>query len=104
MFRESFVLKEQIDVLVSRKYSGYVHEEEVEEGKPRRNNDYILLFASDTGIHLLQEASEIFMDGTFGTVTCVPPFVQIVFLQAKVGEKRPLPAAFALLTRKVTSV
>jgi hypothetical protein len=81
-----------------------VHEEEVEDGQQRRNNDYILIFASDTGIHLLQEASEIFMDGTFGTVTCVPPFVQIVFLQAKVGEKRPLPAAFALLTRKVTGL
>ena len=31
----------------------------------------------------------------------MPPFTQIVFIQAKVGEVRPLPAAFALLTRKV---
>jgi hypothetical protein len=37
-------------------------------------------------------------DSTFDTVTCCPPFAQIVFLQAKIGDKRPLPAAFALLT------
>ena len=75
--------------------------EEVEGEHRRRNDDYIIVFASDTGIHLLREATDINIDGTFGTVTCVPPFVQIVFLQAKVGDKRPLPAAFALLTRKV---
>ncbi len=39
-------------------------------------------------------------DSTFNMVTCCPPFTQIVFLQAKIGDKRPLPAAFALLTRK----
>ncbi len=43
----------------------------------------------------------IFCDGTFGTVKCCPPFCQIVVLQAKVDEKRALPAAYALLTRKV---
>jgi hypothetical protein len=41
-------------------------------------------------------------DSTFDMVTCCPPFTQIVFLQAKIGDKRPLPAAFALLTRKVS--
>jgi hypothetical protein len=65
---------EQIEVLVASKYSGNVHEEEVEEGKQCQNNDYILVFAPYTRIHLLHQASEIFIDGTFGTLYCVPPF------------------------------
>jgi hypothetical protein len=67
----------------------------------RSNKDFILVFCSDTGIRLLQDAGDIFCDGTFGTVKCCPPFCQIVVLQAKVEDKRALPAAYALLTRKV---
>ncbi len=32
---------------------------------------------------------------------CLPSFKQIVFVQAKIGDKRPLPVAFVLLTQKV---
>ncbi len=41
-------------------------------------------------------------DSNFDMVTCCPPFTQIVFLQVKIGDRRPLPAAFALLTRKIS--
>ena len=83
------------------RYCGYVTEEAMTEDGGRSNKDFILVFCSDTGIRLLQDAGDIFCDGTFGTVKCCPPFCQIVVLQAKVEDKRALPAAYALLTRKV---
>jgi hypothetical protein len=81
------------------RFSGYVHPANGE----RRNRDYLMLFASETGLHILRTCSDVFIDGTFGTVKSVPPFSQIIFIQAKIQDKRALPVAFALLTRKVST-
>jgi len=56
-----------------------------------------------TNTYLFKEPEEIFFfkDGTFETSP--PPFAdgQIVFIHAKLPNGRAMPAAFALLSRKV---
>ncbi len=44
------------------------------------------------------------LDGTFQTVKCLPPFKQILFVQAKIGDTQLLPVAFTLLTQKVDNL
>ena len=43
------------------RHCGYVHPEELGEDGERVNKDFLMLFFSDTGLHILQEANNIFI-------------------------------------------
>jgi len=43
------------------RYCGYVHPEELGEDGERVNKDFLMLFFSDTGLHILQQATDIFI-------------------------------------------
>jgi hypothetical protein len=55
----------------SNRYCGYI--DAVEDGQEEQENrDAMVLFASDNGITMLQNAVDLFLDGTFST--CPAPF------------------------------
>ncbi len=50
-----------LEIIIIPRFSGYVHDEEVQEGAERANKDYLMLFFSDTGLHMLREATDLFV-------------------------------------------
>jgi hypothetical protein len=38
-----------------------VHDEDVQEGGERSKKDFLMLFFSETGLHLLREATDLFV-------------------------------------------
>jgi hypothetical protein len=38
-----------------------VHSVELVEGEERSNNDFIMVFFSDTGLHMIREATDLFV-------------------------------------------
>ncbi len=43
------------------RFCGYVHSEELVEGEERSKNDFIMVFFSDTGLHMMREATDLFV-------------------------------------------
>jgi hypothetical protein len=50
-----------LDFLFFHRFCGYVHDEDVEEGGERSKKDFLMLFFSETGLHLLREATDLFV-------------------------------------------
>jgi hypothetical protein len=74
-------------------------EEEPENDQEDTRKNALAVFFSNRALYMMQSATELFIDGTFSTAP--PPFKQIVFVNAKEGDKRSVPVVFALLCRKV---
>jgi hypothetical protein len=72
-------------------------EEEPENDQEDTRKNALAVFFSNWALYMMQSATELFIDGTFSTAP--PPFKQIVFVNAKEGDKRFV--VFALLCRKV---
>ena len=62
-------------------------EEEPENDQEDTRKNALAVFFSNQALYMMQSATELFIDGTFSTAP--PPFKQIVFVNAKEGDKRP---------------
>jgi hypothetical protein len=68
-----------------------VHDEDVQEGGERSKKDFLMLFFSETGLHLLREATDLFV-GSNALLLLVrnlspPPTLILVFVVKVVRKK-----------------
>lgn len=63
-------------------------------------DEMMLIFASENGLQLLQQAKIISCDGTFST--CPPPFCQLFVIMSQLNPSVNIPCVFGLLPNKFT--
>jgi hypothetical protein len=89
--------------LTIRSGCGFVYKKSLEKVRSKIHTSELWIRIHGVQIRIFKEREEIlfFKDGTFETSP--PPFAdgQIVFIHAKLANGRAMPAAFALLSRKV---